>query len=103
MDRQRVAREFFWNKQPRKIMAVEAKTGRVLWTKTSRVSPITLAAGQGRVLYHDGSKVVCLNSQDGNELWSSPPAKTRRTVTMNFGPKLVDNSMHAVLNRQNVR
>ena len=87
-DQRRVANEFFWNGKPRKILAIRSQTGEVLWTKTSRVSPLTLAADAQRVLFFDGEQVVCLNRQTGAETWRSQ-AGQRKRLTFNFGPKLV--------------
>ena len=88
-DQRRVATEFQWNGKPRTVMAVEAKSGRILWRYKSSVAPLTLTAQQDRVLFHDGEKVVCLDKTSGKAAWSSVPAPRRSNVTMNFGPKLV--------------
>ncbi|MCH7988660.1 MAG: PQQ-binding-like beta-propeller repeat protein, partial [Planctomycetes bacterium] len=87
-DQGRVRKEYRWNEKPRQILAVDAKTGRIVWKKDTLVSPITLAADNKRVLYHNGRHVVCLDRANGNELWKSI-ATQRKDVTMNFGPKLV--------------
>lgn len=87
-DQRRVAGEFRWNELPRTIMAIDAETGRTLWSKQSRVAPITLAAAGKRVFFHDGDKVVCLDRTTGEELWTAD-APRRQNVTMNFGPKVV--------------
>ena len=87
-DQRRVANEFFWNGKPRKILAIRSESGEVLWTKTSRVSPLTLAADAQHVLFYNGERVVCLNRNTGTELWQSA-AGQRKRLTFNFGPKLV--------------
>ncbi|MEO2020422.1 MAG: PQQ-binding-like beta-propeller repeat protein, partial [Pirellulaceae bacterium] len=88
-DQRRVATEFQWNGKPRTVMAVEARSGRILWRHKTPVAPLTLTAQQDRVLFHDGEKVVCLDKTSGQPAWSSVPAPRRSNVTMNFGPKLV--------------
>ncbi len=88
-DQARVGREFHWDGKPRRIVALHAQAGRVLWSKPTTIAPLTLASDQNRVLFHDGQKVVCLDAATGNQLWTSQPAARRETVPFNFGPKLV--------------
>jgi outer membrane protein assembly factor BamB len=88
-DQRRVANEFLWNEKQRQILAYEATSGRLRWQKETRVSPLTLVADSERVYFHDGEKVVCLERERGDELWTSEPATRRPTFTMNFGPRLV--------------
>ncbi|HUT33847.1 MAG TPA: PQQ-binding-like beta-propeller repeat protein [Planctomycetota bacterium] len=85
----RANREWAWDEQPRRIVAVEADSGKVLWTKQTRVAPLTLAADKERVAFHDGEKVVALNRATGAELWVSAPVKRRTPMPVSFGPTLV--------------
>lgn len=88
-DQQRVRKpDYQWNQQPRQIMAFDADTGKQLWLRETRVAPITLAATKQEVLYYDGEQVVCLDRNDGKEIWKTA-APRRSQMTMNFGPKLV--------------
>lgn len=87
-DQQRVGKDFLWNEGKRQIMAVDAKSGKLLWKKESRVSPITLCADNERVLFHNGTKLVCLNRNTGKENWTAP-ASRRSRMNFNFGPKIV--------------
>ena len=85
----RANREWVWDEQKRRIMAVQADSGKVLWQAVSPVAPLTLAADRERLLFHDGEKVVCLNRADGKELWHSQPVKRRSPMPVSFGPSLV--------------
>lgn len=85
----RVAKEWPWDERPRRIMAIKADTGRVLWSKKFRVVPLTLAADQKRLLFHDGEKIICLNRSNGEQLWASQPVSRRPSIPTNFGPTLV--------------
>ena len=88
-DTKRVARERPWDGKARKISAVRASTGEALWTVTSSVVPMTLAA-DGRCVYlHNGERIVALDRKTGKELWQSPPVSKRRNVASNFGPNLI--------------
>ena len=95
-----------WNELPRKVMAFDTKSGDLLWSEVSRVSPLTLTAMNGRLFYHDGKKVVARDGAKGGELWVGGETDRRDEMTFNFGPKLVivkdkvlfaggDRNMHA--------
>ena len=85
----RDARESAWDMPPRRIMAVQADTGNVLWSKQCTVVPLTLAADAKRVFFHDGEKVVCVDRASGDELWTSAPAARWSTIRTWFAPTLV--------------
>ncbi len=104
--RVREGTEFHWNKKPREVMAVNAETGKTLWSKKTVAAPLSLTADAKHVVYHDGEKVVCLDRKTGDEVWSSSPVKNKANVTTNFGPRLIlyqgvvlfaggDHNMHA--------
>ena len=88
-DQARVDKEFHWNKQPRKIMAFDTKTGERLWQRESKVAPLTLSGDDRSIYYFDGEKVVSLGQTSGNILWESKPLGMKSYVAQNFGPKLV--------------
>ncbi len=88
-DQGRVAREWQWNEKPRRIVAADADTGKVLWSHDALIAPLTMASSKNRVCFYDGSKVVALDAKTGESRWNSTAAKRRPSLTMNFGPKLV--------------
>ncbi|MCA9081125.1 MAG: PQQ-binding-like beta-propeller repeat protein, partial [Planctomycetaceae bacterium] len=88
-DQGRVAKEFSWNEEARVVMAFDAATGKQLWAKQTRVAPLTLSADDGRVYLHDGEKLVALNRETGEPIWTTDPLSRRPTITFNFGPRLV--------------
>ena len=90
-DQARVRNDYHWNAKPRKVFGIEAATGKVLWSRDTKVAPITLSSSEERVLFHDGEKILCLDRYTGKQVWASKPAAVRKAVTMNFGPKLVLN------------
>jgi len=69
VERDRVARDWAWNRKPRRLMAIEAGSGRVIWQVDRIVVPLSLAVAGGRVVFHDGEKVACLGAADGREVW----------------------------------
>ncbi len=87
-DQGRVAREFEWNRQPRRLVAWDARTGKKSWQTSSRIAPLTLVIGPKRVFYHDGENIIARDRHTGKPTWSVPgPVKTK--INFNFGPKLV--------------
>lgn len=83
------SRSFFWNEEPRVLMAFDAKSGQQLWARKTKVSPLTLAADKSRVYFHDGEKVVSLDQRSGEIAWETSPLTRRQSFTFNFGPRLV--------------
>ena len=82
-------RDFFWNEEPRVVMAYDIQSGEQLWAKKTRVSPLTLAANDSNVFFHDGEKVVSMNQRSGKVAWETEPVTRRQSFTFNFGPRLV--------------
>ncbi len=86
---QAAVKDMFWNEEPRVLMAFEAKTGKKLWAKQSKVAPLTLSAGGENIVFHDGEKVVSIRQKSGELAWESEPVTRRQAFTFNFGPRLV--------------
>ena len=83
------SRDFFWNEEPRVVTAFEAKTGKQLWAKQTKISPLSLAAKDGQIFFHDGEKIVSLAATTGEIVWESESVTRREAFTFNFGPRLV--------------
>ncbi|MEZ6135112.1 MAG: PQQ-binding-like beta-propeller repeat protein [Pirellulaceae bacterium] len=83
------SRDFFWDEEPRVIMAFNASTGERLWAKQTKVSPLSLAAKDSLIYFHDGEKLVSLNGSTGDLAWESESVTRRESFTFNFGPRLV--------------
>ncbi|MEM8667152.1 MAG: PQQ-binding-like beta-propeller repeat protein [Planctomycetota bacterium] len=82
-------RSLFWNEEPRVVMAFEADTGRQLWAKQTRISPLTLSADGTNLFLHDGERVVALDQSSGEVAWKTEPVTRRESFTFNFGPRVV--------------
>jgi outer membrane protein assembly factor BamB len=82
-------RSLFWNEEPRVVMAFDAESGQQLWAKQTRISPLTLAADDSQIYFHDGERVVSLNQKSGEVSWTTDPVTRRESFTFNFGPRLV--------------
>jgi len=54
------------------IVAIDANNGKTLWRVTPGSVPMTMAAGDGHVVYAAPEHVVCRSLKDGRELWRSP-------------------------------
>ncbi|UCD50138.1 MAG: PQQ-binding-like beta-propeller repeat protein, partial [Phycisphaerales bacterium] len=79
----------FWDEAPRRIVAIRAATGEVLWNSKRRVLPATLAADGKRVYFHDGASVVCLDRRTGDEIWRSVPVERAEKIMGFYLPILV--------------
>ena len=52
------------------LVAVDVRTGKPLWRKADvGMAPYTLAARDGRVVYHNLAEIVCLDARTGAEVW----------------------------------
>jgi outer membrane protein assembly factor BamB len=78
-----------WDDHERMIMAIDAASGTEKWRKTTHVVPLSLAADESGVAFHDGDKVIKLNLADGTELWQSPPVARMSPIPSNFGITLI--------------
>jgi len=84
-------RSLFWNEEPRIVMAFDAKSGKQLWAKATRISPLTLAADESQLYFHDGERVVAVDQRSGESTWETEGLTRRQSFTFNFGPRLVVN------------
>jgi len=78
-----------WTQAPRTIMAIDADSGRVLWSRKSELVSLSLAADSRRVLFHDGEKIRCLDRQTGQPLWTSEPVSRKEGMRSSGGATLV--------------
>jgi len=67
----------------KEILAVDAKSGEVLWRKadvdTQEVMPLTLTVGEDRVFFQNPDDILCLDARSGSEVWHTPrPIQTQR-------------------------
>ncbi len=79
----------FWDEAPRQLMAFRAESGELVWTQETVVLPATLAAGEQRVLLHNGNSIVCLDRGTGNEMWRSEPVERAKEIQSFYLPILV--------------
>lgn len=85
----RAVRKPWWTAKPVRVMAVRAESGKVLWQMESSVVPLTLAADDRQVVFHDGRVVVCLDRTTGKVLWKSEPVPLVKRIMSFFAPTLV--------------
>lgn len=79
----------FWDGSKRKIVAVEAESGKTIWERDSVVLPGTMAADSKAVYLHDGKRVVALNRVDGSQMWHSEPIARSEQIKGFYLPILV--------------
>ncbi len=85
----RVADEWPWDENDRRIMAIKADNGEVLWKIRRPIAPLTLAADPNSVFFHDAEKIVCLDRDTGEQLWASEQIPKWSPMPTKYGPTLV--------------
>ncbi|HEY2414256.1 MAG TPA: PQQ-binding-like beta-propeller repeat protein [Pirellulaceae bacterium] len=88
-DQARIAKDYAWNEDPRQLMGFDIETGKRLWKLDTKVSPLSLAADNDSVVFHDSEQVVCLDQKTGTVRWKSSKAERRSRFTINFGTRLL--------------
>ena len=78
----------WWSGKASRLVAFDVATGRELWEKESRVLPLTLAASGGKLCFHDGKRIVCLDANSGERRWASEPVERSPKIHSFFGPSL---------------
>ena len=92
-DQKRVETEFNWDEKPRNLVAVHAATGRLLWEKKdAKIAPLTLATDGRRLIFHDGDRLVCLDTATGAQKWAGEGAAKRKLFEYNYGPRVLLNN-----------
>ncbi len=86
---QALARNLFWNEEARIVMAFDADSGKQLWAKQTKISPLTLSADKSQIYFHDGETITAVNQQTGEQIWRSKSVTRRNQFNFNFGPRLV--------------
>lgn len=81
--------EGLWGVAPRTILAVDAASGRRLWSHASPLMPVTLAVDARSVYFHDGDRVVCLDRATGQPRWTSAPVPNQKLLRSSAAPTLV--------------
>ena len=73
----------------RRVVAVKADDGTVLWTVKSKVLAATLAVDSEHVYFHDAKKIVSLDRRTGKQVWASEPLVYWEGMASYFAPTLV--------------
>lgn len=64
--------EYAWDKNKvQKIIAVDLQKNQVVWSKKTAVVPISLAAGNDSIYYHNGREIISCALQNGKQQWST--------------------------------
>jgi outer membrane protein assembly factor BamB len=78
--------------RPRRILAIDANSGKLLWNKADKDSsgllPLTLAFSGGRLFFMNAREVVCLDAASGRVRWRRARAEVAKRA-VNVAPTLV--------------
>jgi len=80
---------FMWEVDARRLMAIEADTGKVIWQMLQEVLPMTLAADAKQLYLHDGDKIICRDRAGTRQLWASAPVACNKKSSSAYGATLV--------------
>jgi outer membrane protein assembly factor BamB len=78
-----------WKGTARNILACDAGSGKLLWTRETSVAPCSLAANASAVVFHDGQKLVCLDRRSGETRWEGEKTPLGLPVHSNTGPRVL--------------
>jgi outer membrane protein assembly factor BamB len=91
-----------WAPSERWIRAYERESGKLLWKQKTGMFPLTMAATDEGIYYHDTDRVVCVNPADGSRRWEAgdlpykkfglipySQGKGRSADSGSFGPTLL--------------
>jgi len=78
-----------WAVAPRRIMAIDDASGKVLWNTKTPVLPMTLAVEDDCAYFHDGAKVVALDRKTGKQKWTSKPLARWNKLPSYYGATLL--------------
>lgn len=73
----------------RRLVAVKADDGKVLWSVDTRVLPLTLTIDDSSVYFHDAEAIACLDKASGKRRWTSAPMDYLKSKFSEFAPTLV--------------
>jgi len=68
----------------RDIIALDAETGKMLWKVEHPVEPLTLAADERNVYFHNWNQVMCLDRRTGERRWQSEPVAQRKSTALSL-------------------
>ncbi len=80
--------EWGWSGEESRIMALNISDGKVLWTKSSPVAPLSLSADSEAVYFYDGASMVSIKRDSGEDNWKSEAIK-RRAIDTAYAPRVV--------------
>jgi len=89
MEQKRASARWGWDEKPRRLMALEAATGRVRWRTETPVVPLTLACDGKRLVFHDGEAFTALDPATGKRLWRSEPVERNRLIPTGWSPRVL--------------
>ena len=73
----------------KRLLAIQADSGKTIWTAEQPILKGTLATDGGRVIFMSEARIVCLDRGEGTESWRSDPLPRAENYPYRFTPTLV--------------
>jgi outer membrane protein assembly factor BamB len=79
------------NEIPRKVLALDAATGKPLWEHRPEktILPLSMTVAGDSLYLHDGTSIVAFNRKNGKTAWTSEPIAYWREMGLHSGVNLV--------------
>ncbi len=78
-----------WNGAVRNVVVCDAVSGRQRWSRETPVAPCSLVANASSIVFHDGTKLVCLDRRTGDTRWEGAETPLKLPVQSNTGPRVL--------------
>jgi len=84
-----------WKGWDRKLLVIDAETGKTRWQLSSKILPGTLAVDADAAYFHNGESIAAVDKKTGEERWASEPVAAvdlEQGIPTGYTPKLVVNN-----------
>ena len=82
--------DYEFKESPRRMMAIRADTGAVLWNRNCRwIAPLSLTVDADHVYFYNGENVLALHRDTGKNVWTNNIIGKRTSMPSNYGVAMV--------------
>jgi len=91
VERDRESQIWSWEKDKNKsyLKVFDSESNKLIWEKETNITPMTLVADDKTVCFHDGENMLSLDTETGNERWSTNVYEMNMVRTGYSGPRVI--------------